>query len=188
MLATFVLVAFTGSTAQATPPPWPTDAADTPSVVLQAQALFPRTADDALEATPRVGDESRMRHREIAWSTVQTVLDAWLRSFRQPAPVADGAGLRGGWFHVDYVRFDDHAAIALHDARFVRDVAVRGRSTLSYDFERPRLRATVQIHGAGTPDGTLRIVGRYWFDTFFGELRVSGEIGDRHIEVSVPGN
>jgi hypothetical protein len=56
------------------------------------------------------------------------------------------------------------------------------------DFEHPRLRATVTIHGAGTPDGALRIIGRYWFDTFFGALRVSGEIGRRHIEVSVQGN
>ena len=165
-----------------------TSCADTPSVVLQGQALFPRTVDEALEATPRAGDESTRRRRKIAWSTAQTVLDAWLRSFRQPAAVADGSGLRGGGFHVDYARFDDHAVLHLHDARLVRDVAVHGRSTLSYDFEHPRLEATVQIHGAGTADGTLHIVGRYWFDTFFGALRVSGEIGKRHVEVSVPGN
>jgi hypothetical protein len=157
-------------------------------VVLQAPALFPRVAADGLEATPRGSDASTVQDRRVAWSAVQAVLDAWLRSFRQPEVAAPGAGLRGGRWHVDYGAYDDHAVLDLLDVRFVRDVAVHGRSTLSYDFEHPRLRAVITINGAGTDDGQLTIGGAYWFDTFFGDLRVRGTIGGRTIDVTVPSN
>lgn len=160
----------------------------TPSVVFQAASRFPRTSNGAPQASPGAGDQSTARDRRAVWSAVHTVIDAWLRSFRQPAPVADGAGLRAGSFHADYASFDDHAEIALHDARFVRDVAVRGDSTLSYDLAHPRLRAEVRIHGAGTAPGELRMSSQYWFENTFGPIRVSGQIGGRHVELTVPGN
>jgi pimeloyl-ACP methyl ester carboxylesterase len=164
-----------------------TSCADTPSVVLQALGLFPMTSADALEASPRTGDESTARDRRAVWSSVQAVIDAWLRSFRQPAAVADGAGLRGGWFHADYSS-DDHGEITLHAARFVRDVAVRGRSTLAYDSDHPRLRARLTIRGAGTARGAFVIAGRWYFDTIFGDLRVTGRIGGREVALTVLGN
>ncbi|MGZ8607440.1 MAG: alpha/beta fold hydrolase [Actinomycetota bacterium] len=165
-----------------------TSCANTPSTVFQAPPLFPRRAALALEAMARPLDESTQQDRRVAWSAVQTVIDAWIRSFHQPVPVADGAGLRGGRFHVDYAAFPDHAVLELHDARLVLDVAVRGRATMSYDIERPRLRARVDVHGAGTDGGSLRIWGPYWFDTNLGTLRVQGTIGGRVIDVTVPGN
>jgi hypothetical protein len=165
-----------------------TSCAETPIPVVQAASRFPKTANGALEATARAGDESTARDRRAAWSAVQTVLDAWLRSFRTPVPIADGAGLRGGWFHYDFENLGDRAELILHDARFVKDVAVRGRTTFSYDFENPRVRARVFIHGGGTGDGELRITSRYWFDTQFGAFRIIGEIGGRHVELRMPGN
>ena len=80
------------------------------------------------------------------------------------------------------------AFLVLHDTRFVRDIAVRGRTTFSYDFENPRVTAHVFIHGNGTRNGELRITSRYWFDTEFGAFRITGQIGGRHIELRVPGN
>ena len=165
-----------------------TGCAETPVPVFQASSRFPKTASGALEATAMAGDGSTARDRRAAWSAVQTVLDAWLRSFRTPVPIADGAGLRDGWFHYDFESLGDRAELILHDARFVKDVAVRGRTTFSYDFENPRLRARVFIHGVGTGDGELRISSRYWFDTQFGAFRITGEIGGRHVELRVPGN
>jgi hypothetical protein len=165
-----------------------TSCAETPIPVVQAASRFPKTASGALEATASAGDESTARDRRATWSAVQTVLDAWLRSFRTPVPIADGAGLRGGWFRYDFASLGDRAELVLHDARFVKDVAVRGRTTFSYDFESPRVRARVLIHGGGTGDGELRISSRYWFDTQFGAFRIVGEIGGRHVELTVPGN
>ncbi len=165
-----------------------TSCAETPIPVVQATSRFPKSATGAIEATPKTGDESTARDRRAASSAVQTVLDAWLRSFRTPVPIADGAGLRGGWFHYDFASLGDRAELILRHARFVGDVAVRGRSVFSYDFENPRLRARVNIHGNGTDDGELWISSRYWFDTRFGAFRITGEIGGRHVDLRVPGN
>jgi pimeloyl-ACP methyl ester carboxylesterase len=155
--------------------------------VFQAVDRFPRTSRGALEASPLPGDGSTARDRRAAWSTVKTVLDAWFRSFRQPEPVADGAGLRGGWFHADYSGAEG-AFLVLHGTRFVRDIAVRGRTTFSYDFENRLLAAHVFIRGRGTGNGELRMESAYWFDTQFGAFRITGEIGGRHIELTMPGN
>ena len=161
--------------------------ADDPMPVLQAADRFPRTAHGALEATPRAGDESTARDRRAAWSTVKTVLDAWLRSFRTPDAIADGAGLRGGWFHYDFSG-QAGAVMTIHRCRFVRDVAVVGRSFFSFDFANPELRAHVRIHGEGTADGELSITSAYWFDTRFGPFRIDGQIGGRHVALTMPGN
>jgi pimeloyl-ACP methyl ester carboxylesterase len=167
------------------------DAGDTscaaePSFITQAVARFPKAAIGGLEPKPGTGDESTARDRRAAWSTTMTVLDSWLRSFRQPAAVADGAGLRNGWFHVDYANYGDHAQAVLHDARFVRDVAVRGVSKLSY--VRPLVKATVRVHGSGTTDGELRIAGKWSFGPPYGTIHITGEIGHRRIELTMPAN
>ncbi|MGZ8567569.1 MAG: hypothetical protein ACXWXS_11020, partial [Actinomycetota bacterium] len=138
-------------------------------------------------ASPRAGDGSTARDRRAAWSAVKAVLDVWFRTLRAPVEIGDGAGLRGGWFHYDFSG-SQSALMNLHHARFVRDVAVRGRSTFSFDFERRRLFAHVFIHGNGTSVGELRIVSRYWFDTRFGAFRISGEIGGREVALVMPGN
>ena len=155
--------------------------------VFPAVDRFPRTSHGALEASPRTDDGSSARDRRAAWSAVKAVLDVWFRTLRAPVEIGDNAGLRGGWFHYDWSGSQE-VVMNLHHARFVRDVAVRGRSTFSFDFERRRLLAHVFIHGNGTADGELRIVSRYWFDTRFGAFRISGEIGGREVALVMLGN
>lgn len=166
-----------------------TSCTQTPSTVFPAQTAFAVTAAAAPEATRASNsDRSKGRDRRAAWSATRTVIDAWLRSFRQPEPIADGAGLRGGTFRADYASADDHAKISLVAARFVKDIAVTGRSTMSYDQENPLMQARIVINGTGTDHGVLKIAGVFWFDTFFGPLHVTGRIGGRHIDVTLPAN
>jgi pimeloyl-ACP methyl ester carboxylesterase len=165
-----------------------TSCADSPSLVFPAVARYPRSSADAVAATSAsAADESRARDRRAIWSAVQTLRDAWRRAYMQPKALANGAGLRRGSFHADW-RFPDHALVVLHGARFVRDIAVSGPSTMSYDDAHPRMRARIRIHGSGTVPGRLRIRARQWFDTVLGSFHVTGRIGHRTIDVTVPGN
>jgi pimeloyl-ACP methyl ester carboxylesterase len=164
-----------------------TSCAQEPLPVFQAVDRFPKTSHAALQANPRPGDDSTARDRRAAWSAVKTVLDSWFRSFRTPVPIADGAGLRGGWFHYDFSGAEQ-AVLQMHHARFVQDIAVRGRTTFSFNFDDPRLLAHVFIHGRGTAKGELRISSRYWFDTFFGPFLIRGQIGGREVLLRMPGN
>jgi hypothetical protein len=117
-------------------------------------------------------------------AAVRTVLDALLRSFRQPVPEATGPGLRGGTFHVDYRA--RKVTLELRRSRWVEDVAVSGSATGVYATG--SLKGNVTVRGAGTERGKLKFSGIWNGGGLFRDFKVRGTIGDRTIAVTVPAN
>jgi pimeloyl-ACP methyl ester carboxylesterase len=165
--------------------PGDTSCAEEPSFVGPAVPEFPLTAaaTTPAESIPGSADESTEHDRRVAAAATKTVLDAWLRSFRQPIPVATGPGLRDGSFHANYG--PNKATITLDKAMWVEDVSVTGKSVQSYSTQRTT--ATVSVRGSGTEPGKLHITGVWGFE-FGSYLRITGTLGGRTIAVRIPTN
>ncbi len=68
-------------------------------------------------------------------------------------------GLRGGRFDYDYDSFGYHSVVHLDEARFVRSVAVTGRSRWTYVSN--RLQMSIDVDGPGALSGHLRADGTW---------------------------
>jgi pimeloyl-ACP methyl ester carboxylesterase len=163
-----------------------TSCADEPTFLLPVVNEYPLTAADAAPAEPIQdgGDESTDQDRRVAAVAVGTVLDAFLRSFRQPVPDASGAGLRGGTFDAFYDR-PSNARIDHNDLKWVEDVTVSGRSI--WDYATSRMTTNVELTGPGTDDGELRIVG-VWGFPFSRYFKIRGTIGGRTVDLRMRTN
>jgi pimeloyl-ACP methyl ester carboxylesterase len=162
-----------------------TSCVEEPSFVGAAVPEYPLVAAEATPATPiaNAGDESSEGDRRVATVVIRTVLDAWLRSFRQPVAVATGPGLRGGTFDANYRA--TKATVDLHRAKWVEDVAVSGETNLDV---KNSLKGDVTFRGAGTERGQLHFSGHWGFGGPFSDVKVRGTIGGRQIAVNVPTN
>ena len=158
--------------------------ASDPANIWAAVPAFPLASAQAEPATPAAGDASTNADRRVVTSAVRTVLDAWIRSFRIPGSVGTGYGLRGGTFDFDRETFGDHARTRLHGDRFVGDVVVTGRSTLTYDTSGLHMRISVT---GPTGEGTLTADGTFGF-LDFADFSVTGQLDGRAISVTVPAN
>jgi pimeloyl-ACP methyl ester carboxylesterase len=166
--------------------PGDTTCAEEPSFVGAAVPEYPPTAAETTPATPigNAGDESTEGDRRVVTASIRTVLDALLRSFRQPVAVATGPGLRGGTFDVNYRA--TKVTLELHRAKWVEDVAVSGRATGIYADN--ALKGDITIRGAGTDRGRLHFSGLWGPGAPFRDFKIRGTIGGRKIAVSVPAN
>ncbi|QZY29717.1 alpha/beta fold hydrolase [Nocardioides coralli] len=164
------------------------DDCDEPANVVPTTSKFPEHARGAAPATPAPGDRSRPVHRKIATVVVQTVRDAWLRSFRVPGARGGLTALRGGGGSFDYRDFSGRPALIwLDQAQLARNVAVSGRTTWHL-FGANGLRFIVDVDGPRGEDGWLRARGKFGFSGPYRDFRVTGELGGRHVEVTVPAN
>jgi pimeloyl-ACP methyl ester carboxylesterase len=157
-----------------------------PAYVAPAVPVFPAIGVKATAATPLPGDRSLPLDRKVATVATRAVLDAWLRSFRIPGAVGSGVGLRGGTFDFDYDSFADHAVIQLHQARFTGDVAATGGTTWGYDGN--QVHFEVAVTGPRGAAGTLIGDGQFGFGGPFADFTVTGSIGGRPVDVTVPAN
>ena len=153
---------------------------------IPAASDFATNAAAAAPATRRAGDASTLLERRVTTAVVQTVRDAWLRSFRVPGQFGTVSGLRKGAADFDYGTFDDHAVISLHGARYATDVAVSGQTTWAYETN--GLDFTVTVNGPGGHDGTLRAHGLFGFGLPFEDFKVTGSLGGHVVKLSVPAN
>jgi hypothetical protein len=163
-----------------------TSCAQEPAFVFPAVPEYSLTAGAATPAEPIPGasDQSTEQDRRVAAVATRTVLDAFLRSIRQPVPDASGRVLRGGSFDAFYDR-PRNAKVVLRDALWVEDVSVSGRSF--WEYSNSRMETTVDVSGTGTDPGELRIVGVWGFP--YGKFfRIQGTIGGRDIAVRMPTN
>jgi hypothetical protein len=157
-----------------------------PAYIAPAVPAFPRTSAEATPAHSLPGDASTKADRRVVTVAVRAVLDAWLRSFRIPGAIGKGYALRGGTFHFDYATFNDHAVIRLHGVRFAREVAVDGRSTLMYASNAMHIQ--MRVIGPASRRGRLRADGEFGFGAPFSAFTVTGSLGGRTVDATVPAN
>jgi pimeloyl-ACP methyl ester carboxylesterase len=152
-----------------------------PAQVLAAASTFPSRAADAVPAT----SGGTVLRRRIVTVAVQTVRDAWMRSFHLPGESASFPGLRGGRGRFDYSGWPT-ATITLRGSRYAVDVAVSGTST--YLVEENRLTFEIGVDGPGRLDGTLRAEGGFGFGPVYEDFVVEGALGGQVIRATVPAN
>jgi pimeloyl-ACP methyl ester carboxylesterase len=143
---------------------------------------FPLRAANAVAARidPSGRNQARLADRRIVQAGVAVLADAFYHGGKYVTP--DGPGLRGGSY--EYQFGEQSLAILFHKDRFVRDVAVNGKMTISY--EDGTFRATLRLSGAalGGRKATLRVTGQFYpaaDDPFV----VRGTIGGRRIAALV---
>jgi hypothetical protein len=163
----------------------PADGCDDPATVLATTSAFPDRAQRAVPATPDPGDEGTTADRRLVTVAVQTVRDAWLRTFRVPDSAGPLVGLRGGSGAFDY-NFEDHAAVSLDRVRFAGDVSVTGSST--WTFPERTLAFDVTVSGPRGVVGHVTGQGVFGFSAPFAEFHVTGTVGRRTVHAAVPAN
>jgi pimeloyl-ACP methyl ester carboxylesterase len=159
---------------------------DEPAFVASTTSSFPKFARTAAAAHPRSGDQSTTLDRKVVTVAVQTVRDAWLRSFRVPGAIGNVTGLRGGDGAFDYESVPGGALFELDGIRFTRDVAVSGSSDLM--FESNDLNIDVAVNGPRHEDGNLTAHGKFGFGSPFSDFVVTGTVHGHHVHVTVPAN
>jgi pimeloyl-ACP methyl ester carboxylesterase len=141
---------------------------------LRAANAVPARIDQSGRNQARRGD------RRIVAAGVAVLADAFYHSGKYFVPV--GPGLRGGSYET--VFGEQSAVIVFRKDRFVRDVAVDGRMTISY--ENLSFTATLRLSGPALRgrSATLRVKGQFYRaqdDPFV----VRGHIGGRRIAALV---
>jgi pimeloyl-ACP methyl ester carboxylesterase len=164
----------------------PTTACDDPAFVEAATSAFPELAWQAAEARSKHDDESTKLERKVVTVAVQTVRDAWLRSFRVPGAVGSVTGLRGGSGDFDYASRPDRALFQLNALSFASNVIVSGTTRFVYADNRITFKVTVD--GPRGADGTLTAAGQMGFGAPFSTFIVTGNLNGHTIRVAVPAN
>ncbi len=161
-------------------------ACDEPDFVVATTSTFPLRGRDAVPATPEPGTWSTVSDRRIVTAAVQTVRDAWLRSFRVPGATGPLVGLRGGAGAFDYATFDNHAVLTLERMRLADDVEITGSSSWTYADN--TLELDITLTGPHGVTGELAGKGQFGFSRPFADLVVTGTVDGRHLSATVPAN
>jgi pimeloyl-ACP methyl ester carboxylesterase len=161
-----------------------TTCASQPDFVWPVTPSFPVHARDAEQARRITGetDRSTASDRRVATAAMRGVLDALIHGTSGRTP-----GLRGGTFLCD-CRHPWRAKLTFRGARFVDDVAMRGR--ISWAYASGKLEGDLKIRGAG--NGAVHLTGDWsamaGIGNHYGAIEIRGTIDGRRVALRIPAN